>query len=126
MSLSHNCPFCKVELRKSESFVDRNNIIRTRFNHYFCDETGCLNDDMPRYAINYAWGPNKEDGEKTSCIFMIDSYYVQIDWEKNCSILSTLDGPLLLGSITLPKALDFDMNDLASVIKRIKTLLVFS
>lgn len=126
MLLSHNCPFCKVKLRKSEGFIDRYNTIKHNFNHYFCDETGCMNDDMPRYQVNYAWGPNKEDGKKTSCNFMIDSYYVQIDWEEDTSVLSTLDGPILLGSITLSKALDLDMSDLASVIKRIKTLLVFS
>lgn len=126
MSSSHKCPFCKSILRKSESFIDKNNIIRTRFNHYFCDETDCLNDDMPRYSVNYSWGTNKEDGEKSSCSFMIDTYYVQIDWEEATSTLSTLDGALLLGSITLPRALDLDMTDLASVVKRIKTLLVFS
>lgn len=126
MLSSHKCPFCKVELRKSTGYIDKNNNIKSFWNHYFCDETGCMNDDMPRYSVNYAWGPNKEDGEKTSCNFMIDSYYVQIDWEEGSSILSTLDGPILLGSITLPRALDLDMNDLASVIKRIKTLLIFS
>ena len=126
MSHSHKCPFCKVELRKSEEFVDKIHNIKPTWNNYFCDETGCMNDDMPRYQVNYAWGINKEDGEKTSCSFMIDSYYVQIDWELNTSTLSTLEGAFLLGSITLPKALDLDMNDLASVIKRIKTLLVFS
>jgi hypothetical protein len=126
MSSSHECPFCKVKLRKSEGFIDRKNNIKHNFNHYFCDETPCMNDDMSRYSVNYAWGSNKKDGEKTSCNFMIDTYYIQIDWEENTSILSTLDGPVLLGSITLPKALDLDMTDLASVVKRIKTLLVFS
>lgn len=126
MSHSHKCPFCKVELRKSTGYIDKNNNIKSLWNHYFCDETGCMNDDMPRYQVNYAWGPNKEDTEKTSCNFMIDTYYVQIDWEENTSTLSTLNGPILLGSITIPKALDLDMSDLASVVERIKTLLVFS
>jgi hypothetical protein len=126
MSSSHNCPFCKVELRKSEGFVDRNNVIKTRFNHYFCDEIGCLNDDMPRYSVNYSWGKNKEDDKKSSCCFMIDTYYIQIDWDEDTSTLSTLDGAVLLGSVVLPRALNLDMTDLASVVKRIKTLLVFS
>lgn len=126
MSHSHKCPFCKVKLRLSEGFFDRNNQTHPNWNHYFCDETGCMVDDMPRYSVNYAWGENKEDGEKTSCCFMIDTYYVQIDWEANTSTLSTLDSVILLGSVVLPRALDFDMNDLPSVIKRIKTLLVFS
>lgn len=126
MSSSHNCPFCKSKLRKSEGFIDRKNVIKTNWNHYFCDESKCLNDDMPRYSVNYSWGPNKEDNKRTSCSFMIDTYYVQIDWEENTSVLSTLDGPLLLDSITLPKALDLDMSDLVSVVKRIKTLLIFS
>ncbi len=126
MSHSHKCPFCKVVLRKSEGCIDRYNIIQTKWNHYFCDEINCMNDDMPRYQVNYAWASNKEDGKKTSCCFMIDLYYIQIDWEKNTSTLSTLDGPILLGSITIPKALDLDMSDLASVVERIKTLLVFS
>jgi hypothetical protein len=86
-----------------------------------------MNDDMPRYSVNYRRiFKSKEDGEKTSCCFMIDKYYVQIDWEDNTSILSTLDGPILLGSVVLPRALDLDMSDLSSVIRRIKTLLVFS
>lgn len=126
MSSFHKCPFCKAELRKSEGLIDRENNIQPNHNYYFCDETGCLNDDMPRYSINYAHGLNKQDGEKTSCNFMIDTYYVQIYWEENISILSTLDGPILLGSVTLPRALDLDMTDLPSVIERIKTLLLFS
>ena len=123
---SRNCPFCKVALRKAEGCIDRYNIIQPTWNHYFCDESDCMNDDMTRYSINYDRDPNQEDCEKTSCNFMIDSYYVQIDWVEDTSVLSTLNGPILLGSVTLPKALDLDMNDLASVIKRIKTLLVFS
>lgn len=126
MSSSHKCPFCKAELRKSEGFIDRKNNIQPNHNHYFCDETDCINDDMPRYSINYAHGLNKQDGEKTSCNFMIDTYYVQIDWEENTSTLSTLYCSFLVGSITIPKALDLDMTDLPSVVERIKTLLLFS
>jgi len=64
--------------------------------------------------------------KKTSCNFMIDTYYVQIDWEDNTSTLSTLYCSFLVGSITIPKALDLDMTDLPSVVERIKTLLLFS
>lgn len=127
MSSFHKCPFCKSILRKSESCFDRFNNIRPNWNNYFCDESYCMNDDMPRYSVNYRCiYDSKEDGQKTSCSFMIDTYYVQIDWEDNTSTLSTLNGAILIGSITLPKALDLDMDNLPSVVERIKTLLVFS
>lgn len=127
MSHSHKCPFCKVQLRLSEGCIDKNNNIRPNWNHYFCDETACMNDDMPRYSVNYRRiFTSKEDGEKTACSFMIDKYYVQIDWEDNTSTLSTLYGPILMDSVVLPRALDLDMDDLSSVVQRIKTLLLFS
>lgn len=126
MSSFHKCPFCKEPLRLSEGFIDKNNIIKPEFNHYFCDETACMIDDMPRYSVNYSWGKNREDNKKISCSFAIDTCYVQIDWEENISTLSTLYGAILLDSVTIQKALDLDMDNLSSVTERIKTLLVFS
>jgi hypothetical protein len=85
-----------------------------------------MNDDMPRYSVNYSRNSKGESDKKLSCSFMIGPYYVQIDWQDDVSILSTLNGPLLVGSVTVPRALDFDMTDLVSVEERIKTLLLFS
>lgn len=85
-----------------------------------------MNDDMPRYSINYSRTKNKENDKRLSCSFMIGTYYVQIDWSENVSVLSTLNGPLLEDSITIPRALDLDMTDLRGVENRIKILLLFS
>lgn len=119
MSHSHKCPFCQTNLRLGDNIHDAEPLI---WEHYFCDADGCMNDDMPRYTITY----RKVDGKKISCSFMIESYYVEIDWDKDDSIISTLDGVMLIGSISLPRALELDMTDLNSVKQRIKTLLLFS
>jgi hypothetical protein len=125
MLSSLNCPFCHSELRYSASTLGPKGEVREMWDHYFCDDDNCLNDDMPRFQINF----HKDEtafGEPISCAFMIDTYYIQIDFASNNTIISTLDGPLLIGSIHLPKALQFDMANLSSVSEKVKTLLVFS
>ena len=126
MSSSLKCPFCHSELRYSDGCIDRKQNTQRYWNHYFCDENSCMNDDMPRYSVNYSRTSKGADDKKLSCSFMIGTYYVQIDWQEDVSVLSTLEGPLLIGSVTLPKALDLDMADLVSVEERIRTLLLFS
>lgn len=126
MSHSHKCPFCNILLRKSEGFLDKKFNIVPKWNNYFCDENDCLNDDMPRYSVNYNCKSDGQDGNKTSCSFMIGKYYVQIDWELNESTLSTLNGPLLMNTIKISRALNLDMSDLKSVKKHVEILLLLS
>jgi hypothetical protein len=84
-----------------------------------------MNDDMPRYQINYHQHKLRYNNP-SSLAFMIDKFYVQVDYNDGVTILSTLEGPLLIGSITLPRAIRFDMSNLPVVEKRVKTLLLFS
>jgi hypothetical protein len=121
------CPFCLNELKYSSGYVG-NQATFTNYNHYYCENPTCLNDDMPRYQINFYKGDFDSPvlDVPSSCAFMIATYYVQIDFENNTTTISTLNSVLLQGSIDLPRALNFDMSDLKSVEARIKTLLTFS
>jgi hypothetical protein len=122
MSYSLNCPFCHNVLARSNGFVNNEEIF-LNYDHYYCENSSCIVDDMPRYQINYTRGITSTP---SSCAFMIGTYYVQVDFQNNTTTLSTLHSIILLDSITLPRALHFNMDDLASVEERIKTLLTFS
>jgi hypothetical protein len=121
-----NCPFCKSVLKKTKGCIDRNNIIRSNWNHYYCNQLDCLNDEMPRFIINYKCLNKNQDGQKIYCTIMIDNYYVQIDWEHNISIISKLKGAILFDPITINSILDLDLDDLQSMTNRIQTLMLFS
>ena len=125
MSFSPKCPFCSEDLRYSDGAIGRLGKVETEWDHFFCDNTECMNDDMPRYQINYH-KKSKGYNSPLSVAFMIGIYYVQVDYKDNVTILSKLEGPLLLDSVTIPKALVFDMSALQIVENRVKTLLLFS
>jgi hypothetical protein len=81
-----------------------------------------MNDDMPRYQVAY----NNYPTYLISRTFMIDIYYVQIDYKNNKTIVSRLYACFLLNSVEVPKALNFDRDNPQNILPKINTIMVFS
>lgn len=75
---------------------------------------------MPRYQINI------DTSGTLSHQFMIDDSYVGVDYEDNTTTISKLLGCILVDTISVSQAVQFDMTDLASVSEKVKTILLFS
>jgi len=110
-----DCPFCGQVMEK---WIPRTHV--APWTNYSCNDEGCRVDDMPRYQISIDYKGTM------SYQFMIDNSYVSVDFEKNITMLSRLEACILLDTITLPRVIQFDMNDLVSVSEKVKTLLLFS
>lgn len=117
MSHSRNCPFCQSTMTKADYY--------TEVDHYFCKETYCMNDDMPRYQINYIKDSSPEQSNMISCSFMIDDNYIQVDYENKRTTLSKLFACILMNTVYLNQSFYFDMTDLDEVSKNVRTLLLF-
>jgi hypothetical protein len=110
------CPFCDSLLDKYEF---------EGHSAYECENKACLNDDMPRYKMVFIHGRNLSE----TVMFEEDGFYVQIDHAVNRTIISRLEACVLLDSITLPKALDFNKYEydcLPKLLSKVKMLMVFS
>jgi hypothetical protein len=108
-----NCPFCRVRL--------------TSYHYpthaaYVCEDAGCINDDMPRYQVSY----NNYPTCLISRTFMLDKYYIHIDYKQDTTTISVLEACFLLDSVRVAKALAINLNDIVTAAEKIKTLMVFS
>ena len=109
------CPFCKSELICTTTFIPGED-------NYYCGDGECSIDDMARYHITYqSFNP-----DPISCAFALNDYYINVDYQNNTTTLSKLHIVILLDSITVEKAIHFDMTDLPGVLEKVKTLLLFS
>jgi hypothetical protein len=115
MILNMLCPFCKSELICTTTFLPGEEF-------YYCNNGDCSIDDMARYQITY----QSSDPNPISCAFALDDYYVNVNYRNNTTTLSKLYVVILLDSITVEKAIHFDMTDLPGVLEKVKTLLLFS
>ncbi len=89
---------------------------------YGCDSVVCAVDDMPRYQISF----NNYPTYLLSKTFMLDNFYVQINYYANETVISKLEACFLFDTVILPKALPVDFHKLQDFLNKINTLLIFS
>jgi hypothetical protein len=111
--LIHFCPFCSGRL---------NIWVHEFYTSYGCVDDNCVNDDMPRYQITYNNYPTFLIGYT----FMLDKYYIQINYPNQITTISRLEACFLFDNIELPTALIVDFNNLETLLNKIKTILTFS
>lgn len=107
------CPFCKEKLK-----VWRHDLHTT----YGCDKEDCAVDDMPRYQISYWNYPTRLVG----CTFMLDQYYIQVNYEAKQTTISTLYVCFLKDPITIPAVLAVNFKKQEEMLHKIRTWLLFS
>lgn len=107
------CPFCHSRLQVW---------VFPFHTTYGCDASMCVNDDMPRYQITY----NNYPTSLLSRVFMIDDYYIKIDYVNQKTIISILEACFLMATIELPRIFHFNKENPADILAKIKTLLIFS
>lgn len=112
-SLIHFCPFCNDRLE-----IWHNDYCTM----YSCTNIDCINDDMPRYKVIY----NNYPTYLTGYVFMLDKYYIQIDYTNQITVISRLEGCMLFNSIQVAAPLSVDFDDLDAFLDKIKTILIFS
>lgn len=89
---------------------------------YGCIAKECVNDDMPRYQVTY----NNYPTYLVSRVFMLDPYYIIVNYRDNCTVISKLEACLLFDSVQIPRALDIDLKRPLDIVPKIKTLMIFS
>ena len=109
-SLPESCPFCHEDLTTE---VYNSHSWRGCFK---CEYHG-----QSRYQI--VWVTRDKLESET---FMINKYYVKIDYENNLTKISTLDVVILLGTITLPQAIVVNVKNYDETLTKIKTIVTFS
>lgn len=109
------CPFCDKKMEER---------VFSLSHHSWCGCTnaGCEFHGQPRYQTTTSSADNKIISES----FILDTYYISIDYVENTSKISTIDVVILLGTITLPKAIFFNLKNLKETLTKIKTLLMLS
>lgn len=107
------CPFCRS--RMSAQAYDF-------YTTFICLDKSCLNDDMPRYQAVYKNYPTM----LWSKTYMLDKYYIQVDFLENTTIVSVLDVVILLDKVTIPHAINLDLKDIPVAANKIKKLMIFS
>lgn len=107
------CPFCRTRLTVFEY---------PSHTVQLCENHGCMNDDMTRYSVSY----NNYPTFLQSRIFMMDKFYIQIDYRNNKTIISKLEACFLFDSIQLPKAIVVDLKNPFKILPKIKILMMFS
>ena len=107
-----SCPFCHKDMVTE---VYETHTWRACLDHE-CEYHG-----QPRYQV--VWVTR---GKLESETFMIGKYYVKIDYENNQTSISTLDMILLLGTITLPLAIDVNVRNYDETLTKIQTIITFS
>ena len=108
-----NCPFCNARLKVWEGDWKTT---------YGCDDHSCEVDGMTRYKVSYYNYPTY----LISRSFMLDKYYIQIDYTANTTTISTLYYILLKDSVVIPRALAVDFKNMKGLLNKIQTLLLFS
>jgi phenolic acid decarboxylase len=107
------CPFCNMRLQVWQHAFET---------IYACVENNCIVDDMPRYQIAY----NNYPTYLLFKTFMLNNFYVQINYSDNETVISRLKACFLFDTIKLRRALSVDFNNLQDLIDKINTLLIFS
>lgn len=107
------CPFCRSRMRAQAYDI---------YTTFICLESGCINDDMPRYQVVYKNYPTM----LWSKTYMLDKYYIQVDFLEKITKISVLDTIILLDTIIIPHAINFDLSDIPIAAQKIRTLMVFS
>ncbi len=82
----------------------------------------CVVDEVARYQVSYKNYPTIIQSKA----FVLDKYYVQIDYLQSKTIISTLEICFLIDSVEIPRILDVDFKSLDITLDKIKTLLIFS
>lgn len=108
------CPFCKYPLFESRGYIGY-------WKEYFCNNDICEISNMTSYM--YALD---EKYNMISLSFIIDQYHIDVYIDNNMTIISKLDYCFLVDPIQINSVVDFDMNDLVSVLSKVKTLVLFS
>ena len=87
-----------------------------------CISEKCEFHGQPRYQSVWMTDSSEPRSEQ----FIIDTYYVQVDYKLNFTKISTLDVVLLIGTITLPQAISFNLKNYDETLTKIKTIIIFS
>ncbi len=107
------CPFCSSKLQGwTHSFHTT----------YACIAEECIVDGMPRYQIGYNNYPTKLSFRT----FMLDKYYVQINYENKATIISILEACFLLDSLEISRVLEVDFKNMDALLTKVKMLVLFS
>lgn len=107
------CPFCHSKLSVWS---------HPWYTTYGCMAGKCVVDDMARYQISYKNYPTIIQSKT----FMLDKYYVQIDYTQCKTTVSILEACFLLDSVEISRVLDVDFKSLDITLDKIRTLLIFS
>lgn len=107
-----NCPHCSLTLKEYKELLHTN---------YMCDNDICKTEEMPRYTITY-----NHNNQLIGQTLMLGQYYIQIDYQRKTTTISTLYIIILKDSITINHVLPVDLNNLNILLNKIKTIMVFS
>jgi hypothetical protein len=113
------CPFCFAFLKKA---------IYDFHVSFYCDNIDCMmSKEMPRYKENYEKDfPLIEEYLLTKTFCLDDLYYINIDFRKKKTTVYKFDIVLLVDPVEIAQVIDFNLQDLNSVRKRIKLIATFS
>lgn len=107
-----NCPFCDRKL------CTRNWL--KNVTHYVCENADCEYHSQSRYAESWS-----EDKIVTQ-IFMLDKFYIKVDFEENTTTISELDVIILLNTVIIPRAQIFNVKNYQASLDKLKLMLTFS
>lgn len=107
------CPFCKSRL-KPLNFVWHTT--------YYCESEDCVDSDVSRYEATY----NNYPTYLMSRTFRLGDCYIQIDLKNNKTVISKIMACVLFDIIEIPRALEVNLKNPSELLKKVRTLMVFS
>lgn len=107
------CPFCSNRLSIWKAALHTT---------YGCMMAGCEVGGMTRYQVTYLNYPTR----LLSKTFMLDKFYIQINYDSKKTVISILEACFLLESIEVNRAMEIDFSRSEELVDKIKMLYLFS
>jgi hypothetical protein len=113
------CPFCFSFLKKS---------IHDFHVGFHCDNVECMmSGEMPRYHENYEKDyPLIQDYLIAKIFCLDDLFYIKIDFKRKQTVVYKFDIVLLVDPVIIDQVVDFNLEELDSVRKRVRMIATFS
>jgi len=108
-----SCYFCKDLILDMQDKIQISDM-------YFCRNTECYINGIPKYKVQFFRGFKEKE------FFVLDKFYLELDYVKKITSISELNIIILFNTIKFNKIIDFDFNDIESVIKKITKIILLS
>lgn len=89
---------------------------------YICWSDECVASDVSRYETQY----NKYPTYLITRFLRLDDQYIQIDYRNNKTVISRIEACVLFDIVEVPRALELDIKNPYELLKKVRTLMVFS